>query len=73
MSNAQRLAHDPKKVRMKTICLNRCFVFARCDIAALDENLFGKGDPDRISSDGRASFLHIPTLDPSNDGRLVSR
>ena len=49
MSNPQRLAHDPEKVRMKTICLDRRFVFMRCDIAALDENLLAERDPDRIS------------------------
>ena len=73
MSNAQRLAHDPEKVGMKTICLDRGFIFMRCDIAALHENLLTERDSDRISCDSRTILRHVPTLNRSDYRRLVGR
>ena len=74
MSNAQRLAHDPEKIRMETICLDGRLIFMRRDMAALDKNLLAERNPDRISSDRRiAVFLRVPTLDCSDYRRLVGR
>src|SRR6266508_5004903 len=46
MAKAQRLAHNPEKIRMKTVRLDRCFVFVGRNITAFDENLFAQRDPD---------------------------
>ena len=74
MSNPQRFAHDPEKIRVKTICLDRRFIFMRCDMAALDENLLAERDADRISRYGRTVvFLRVPTLDCSDYGGFVGR
>ena len=52
MTNSQRLANDPKEIRVKAIRLNRGFAFVRGNITSLDENLFAQRDSDGIPSDG---------------------
>src|SRR5262245_2020684 len=73
MSNPQRFAHNPEKVRVKTICLDWRFIFMRRDIAAFDENLLSKRDTDRISRDGWTVLPRAPTLDRSDYRRFVCR
>src|SRR5260370_33871501 len=70
-SDPQRIAHDPEQVRMKTIRLDRCFVLVRCDVTALDKNLFRQSDTDRIVSYGRSVYWRVPTLDRSDYCGLI--
>src|SRR5204862_6082803 len=73
MTEAQRLAHDPEKISVKAICLDRCFVFMRRDIASFDENLFAEWNPDGVACHGGAGCQCVPSLDRSNHRRFICR
>src|SRR5438105_7903798 len=73
MANLERLPHDPKKIRVKSIRLNRRVIFMRSDIAAFYENLFAQHDSDGVPCHGWTVRRCVPTLNSCDNRRFVCR
>src|SRR5207302_10543153 len=66
-------ADDPKNVRMNPVRFDRRFGLMRGDVTALDKDLLGQRDPDRITGDRFLVAGSAPLFDRLNFRRLVRR
>ena len=73
LSELHRLAHDPKHVRVNPVRLDRRFGLMRANVTALDEDLFGQSNSDRIARDRFLVGILRPTFDRVNFRCLVRR